>query len=202
MKPTMCLILMFSVGAISCSGDVGSPTNPGTQPPSTLAIFHFDSKSVGEFNPTITKGAVTISFVTDENVNHAGFVQVVDDFRAEPYRGKGNARLSKGNGGQVTDNIAVDLNFNADVYTISFHAFQTDSLYVTKNTTPFGFEFFDAGGTSLGAVTTTKFTSWRNPQYEALQFDGTGGVRRIRLTGIDNSSYFDELVVHTVPPTQ
>lgn len=146
------LVIVFGC---SCDGESPTDTNGGTPP--TNIVFHFDSNPGSEFNPTITNGPVTLSFVTDATVNSAGVVQFVNDFRAIPYRGKGNLRLSKGAGGQPGFEVAVDLYFSIDVYSISLHVFQGDELAGMPVTTPFTFEGFDGNGTSLGTMVTTGF---------------------------------------------
>jgi hypothetical protein len=193
---TTCVVLVLTVAA--CGGDGGSPTDGGTNWDGPI-VFGFD-ESPTEFNPTFTKGPVTILFSTDTSVNAAGVMQFVDDFRAEPYRGKGNVRLTS-RGSPQDPNVAVDMRFNIKVYTISCHAFQTDSLYVTKITTPFSLEFFDENDLSLGTAATTQHTSWRDPKYEIIQFPAAGGVRRIKLRGILNCSYLDAFVVSAKPPS-
>lgn len=196
----LAVLLTLSLLALSaCGGDDESPTDGGVDNDEPI-VFGFDTNPGTEFNPTFTKGPVTISFATDTGVNAAGVIQFVNDFRAEPYRGTGNLRLTS-TGSAQDPVVAVDMRFNVKVYTISCHAFQTDSLYVTKITTPFSFEFFDENDVSLGTVETTQYTSWRDPEYEIIHFPAEDGVRRIRLQGIVNSSYLDAFVVNTRPAT-
>ncbi len=193
------LIAVTAAAVVGCSDDDGvKPKDDGPIPEET-ATFHFDVRPAKELNPTITEGGITISFTTDETVNPAGDVQFVDDERAEPYRGKGNLRLSTHVFGAAHD-VAVNLYVSTALYAMTLYAFQGDELGGDPVTTPFVFEAYAGDGTALGSFSTTRFTPSEASVYELLTFTSAVGIRRLRLVGITNVSYFDEMTVSTVPP--
>jgi hypothetical protein len=193
------VIAAAAVSLVGCSDDDGvKPKNDGPIPDET-ATFHFDVRPAKELNPTITEGGITISFTTDEAVNPAGDVQFVDDERAEPYRGKGNLRLSTHVFG-AADDVGVNLYVSTALYAMTLFAFQGDELGGDPVTTPFVFEAYAGDGTALGSFSTTRFTPSEAPTYEQLTFTSAVGIRRLRLLGMTNVSYFDEMTVSTVPP--
>ncbi len=204
MKRLMVVMLMalsLVVALTGCGGDDVVKPKDDEPVPDETAVFHFDVSPGGEFNPTLTQGGITISFETDETVNPAGVVQFVDDERAKPYSGAGNLRLTTRSMGGPYD-IVVNLQVSTALYAITLHAYQANELIgLGPITTPFVFEAFAGDGTAIGSFGTTQYTPWETPSYEALTFTSAVGIRRLRLVGMTNVSYFDEMTVSTVPPT-
>jgi hypothetical protein len=161
---------------------------------STLT-FHFDSSPSGPFNPTFTEGSLSVAFSTDASVTPTGVVQFVGGVS---YAGPGSLRLSDQAVGGF--DVGAFMTFSSDVYGIQLYAFQCQELFgVGPVSTPFSFAAYDSDDNLLGTFSTTQFSDClaASYAYQLLQFTSPVGIRKVRLLGVVNVSYFDEMTIET-----
>ncbi len=174
-------------------------------PRTDTLLFTFD-RSDEEFNPDFFQDGFMVRFSTDRTVNPAGVVQYVNDARAVPFSGIGNLRLTERATGPAKA-VAVIVNFSTPVHTVELKAFQIDM----GSAAPLVVEAF-ASSNALGKpVDSARTKGFASPPYSAKSYEtlilGDSSLTRVppfrslRITGVTNASYFDDLTALIPLPT-
>ncbi len=167
--------------------------------------FSFD-RSDEEFNPDFYSDGFMVRFSPDRVVNPFGVAQFVNDARAVPFSGPGNIRLSERASGPAKA-VAVIVNFSTPVLTVELQAFQID----LGSQVPLVVDAFAAANAFGKPVDTARTRGFASAPFSAKSYETlTLGdealqrvppIRSLRITGLTNASYFDDLVVIIPLPT-
>jgi len=170
------------------------------------AVFHFDG-SVDEYSPTFTDKGITVSFSTDVDFDPRGLVQYVTGARALPYSGTGNLRLTRKLGEAVP--VGAFANFSEPVYSIDLQALECGCETLScgfpgPSSDEFRIEAYtgiDGQGSLVASLSPARAElPFDRDDYQLVRIRSQVGILSLRLQGMINCAYFDEMVVDATAP--